>query len=327
MGNLDVVTFGEAMVMFTADEPGPFHEVIHYTSGLAGAEMNVAIGLARLGLRSGWVSKVGSDSFGDLILRRLEKEGVDINQVQIDESVPTGFQLKSKVLDGDPEIQYFRKGSAASFMGREDFSKDYFLGAAHVHMTGIPLAISEHTREFAGCVLHCMKSHGRSISFDPNLRPSLWKSKEEMIDVVNKFAFKANYVLPGIGEGYILTGYREPSDIASFYLEKGVELVIVKLGEAGAYYKTPYEEGKVSSFPVENTVDTVGAGDGVAVGVISALVEKRSIVEAVQRGNAIGSLAVQSPGDYDGYPTRKQLQQFMQKQKMIKTDTQGGHWV
>ena len=315
LSNLDAVTFGEAMVMFTADEPGPFHEVIHYTSGLAGAEMNVAIGLARLGLRSGWVSKVGNDSFGKLILRRLEKEGVDINQVQIDEHFPTGFQLKSKVLDGDPEIQYFRKGSAASFMGKGDFPEEYFLGAAHVHMTGIPPAISEQTREYAGYVLHCMKRHGRTISFDPNLRPALWKSQAEMIDVVNKFAFEANYVLPGIGEGYILTGYREPRDIASFYLEKGVELVIIKLGEAGAYYKTAYEEGKVSSFPVEKTVDTVGAGDGFAVGVISALIEKCSIVEAVQRGNAIGALAVQSPGDYDGYPSRKQLQQFMQNKK------------
>ncbi|WP_110945209.1 sugar kinase [Paenibacillus phocaensis] len=320
MSNLDAVTFGEAMVMFTADEPGPLHEVIHYTSGLAGAEMNVAIGLARLGLRSGWVSKVGNDSFGNLILRRLEEEGVDISQVQIDEQYPTGFQLKSKVWDGDPEIQYFRKGSAASYMGVEDFAEEYYLGAAHLHMTGIPLAISEQTREYADCVLQCMKREGRTVSFDPNLRPALWKSQQEMIDVVNKFAFEANYVLPGASEGYLLTGYSEPGDMASFYLEKGVELVIVKLGEGGAYYKTPNEEGQVSAFPVEKTVDTVGAGDGFAVGVISALIEKRSIVEAVQRGNAIGSLAVQSPGDYDGYPTREQLQHYMLNQQMIRAN-------
>lgn len=314
MSNLDGITFGEAMAMFTADEPGPFHEINHYTLGLAGAEMNFAIGLARLGLRSGWVSQVGEDSFGKLILQRLQEEGVDRQHVQVESQYPTGFQLKSKVVEGDPEIQYFRKGSAASYMGPERFSEEHYLRAAHLHMTGIPLALSEHTRAYAGTVLRCMKEHGRSVSFDPNLRPALWKSEEEMIQVVNEFAIESNYVLPGISEGQILTGYGEARDIAAFYLERGVELVIVKLGAGGAYYRNASEEGYVDPYPIDQAVDTVGAGDGFAVGVVSALIEKCSIVEAVQRGNAIGSLAVQSPGDYDGYPTREQLEQFMKVQ-------------
>jgi 2-dehydro-3-deoxygluconokinase len=156
-----------------------------------------------------------------------------------------------------------------------------------------------------------MKELGRTVSLDPNLIPTLWTSKQEMIEVINQFAMKADYFLPGISEGEILTGYKSPRDIASFYLDKGVELVVIKLGEEGAYYKNSSEEGLVNPYEVKEVVDTVGAGDGFAVGVISGLLENLQIKESVLRGNAIGSMAVQFPGDNDGYPNRDQLMEFM----------------
>ncbi|MGM0876307.1 MAG: sugar kinase [Bacillota bacterium] len=313
MQQLDVITFGEAMAMFMANEQGPLHEVNHYTRGLAGAETNVAIGLARLGFGSGWASKVGNDSFGKFIVQRLKEENVNIDHVLVDEHFPTGFQVKSKVVVGDPEVQYFRKGSAASQMGVNDFQEDYFVNARHMHMTGIPLALSNHTREFAKHALEFMKKNKRTVSFDPNLRPLLWNSKTEMVKETNKIAFKADTFLPGIVEGGLLTGFSSPQDIASYYLDKGVKLVIIKLGEDGAYYKTADNEGTVKAMKVEKVIDTVGAGDGFAVGVLSGLLENLPIHEAVLRGNAIGSLAVQSPGDNDGYPTSHQLDQYMKK--------------
>ncbi|MFC4802243.1 sugar kinase [Neobacillus sp. GCM10023253] len=310
---LDTITFGEAMAMFMAAEPGPLHTISQFKRELAGAETNVAIGLARLGLKSGWVSKVGNDAFGKFIIDRLGNENVDIKSVLLDDFYPTGFQLKSKVTEGDPEVQYFRKGSAASHLGVDDFNGDYFSKAKHLHMTGIPLALSLETRNFARHALSFLKNNGKTVSFDPNLRPSLWLSQEEMVRVINEAAIGADYVFPGIAEGEILTGYRKPSDIASFYLEKGVELVVIKLGEDGAYYKTAVEEGIVQGFKVEKVVDTVGAGDGFAVGVISGLLEGLSIRDAVVRGNAIGSLAVQAPGDNDGYPTKVELLNYIEK--------------
>lgn len=313
MQKLDVVTFGEAMAMFIANQPGPLCEVSQFTRELAGAETNVAIGLARLGLRSGWASKVGNDAFGEFIMNRLKNENVNIEHVLIDEHYQTGFQIKSRVLKGDPEVQYFRKGSAASHLDVEDFNEKYFLEAKHIHMTGIPLALSEQVREFSKHALAFMKKNGRTVSFDPNLRPSLWDSPQEMINHINGAAFQADTVLPGITEGQLLTGYNEPHDIASFYLEKGVKLVVIKLGEAGAFYKTPFDEGTVHGMKVEKVVDTVGAGDGFAVGVISGLMEGLSVQEAVLRGNAIGSLAVQAPGDNDGYPTKEKLLHYIEK--------------
>lgn len=313
MQQLDVITFGEAMAMFMANHPGALHENNQFTLELAGAETNVAIGLARLGFQAGWVSKVGNDAFGRFITNRLKNENVNIDQVLVDELYPTGFQLKSKVIDGDPEVQYFRKGSAASHLQMSDFNEEYFQSAKHLHMTGIPLAISETARSYAKHALSFMKNKGRTVSFDPNLRPSLWPSKVEMVEQINAVAFRANYVLPGITEGEVLTGFKNPRDIASFYLESGVELVVIKLGEEGAFYKTALEEGTVPGFKVKEVIDTVGAGDGFAVGVISGLLENLSIQETVARGNAIGSLAVQSPGDNDGYPTQNQLHKYIEE--------------
>ena len=308
MQNLDVVTFGEAMAMFVADESGELSTINCFTRRLAGAETNVAIGLTRLGLRVGWVSRLGDDSFGRYIRRTLDGEGVDCSHVAVDPHYRTGFQLKSKAENGaDPVVEYFRKNSAASHLSLADFDRDYFLSARHFHATGIAPALSDSTMEFAIHALDFMREAGKTVSFDPNLRPSLWPSESVMIERLNRLAFKARWVLPGLAEGQQLTGLAQPRDIAAFYLERGAELVVLKLGPQGAYFRTADREGAIPAAPVAHVVDTVGAGDGFAVGVVSALLEGASIADAVARGNRIGAFAIQVAGDMDGLPTRAQL--------------------
>ncbi|HWJ77794.1 MAG TPA: sugar kinase [Niallia sp.] len=315
MQSTDVITFGEAMAMFIADSVGPLQGGRKFTLELAGAETNVAIGLARLGFNTSFVSRVGADAFGKFIIQSLQKHGVQTEQIITDNNYPTGFQLKSMVEIGDPEVQYFRKGSAASHLNLLDCKEEYFKQAKHLHMTGIPLALSESCKLFAQKAMDFFKSQNKKISFDPNLRPTLWKSNREMIDTINFYASQANYVLPGLEEGIQLTGYKTPQDIASFYLDTGnVELVIVKLGEQGAYFKTTSEDGIIGGYEVDKVVDTVGAGDGFAVGVISGILENLSIKESIQRGNAIGALAVQSYGDNTGYPDKQTLVSYINNQ-------------
>jgi len=96
---LDVITIGEAMAMFVATKTGELSAVDHFLKRVAGAELNVATGLARLGLKVGWVSRVGKDSFGQFVLDTLKKEGIETAGVTLDGRYPTGFQLKSKVTD------------------------------------------------------------------------------------------------------------------------------------------------------------------------------------------------------------------------------------
>ncbi|BDH44147.1 2-dehydro-3-deoxygluconokinase [Salmonella enterica subsp. enterica serovar Choleraesuis] len=309
---LDVVTAGEAMTMFVAQQTGELSRCEQFIKRIAGAELNVATGLARLGLNVGWVSRVGDDSFGRYVLDCLAAEHIDSRAVTTDNRYPTAFQLKSKVTDGsDPVVEYFRKGSAASHLSVEDFNADYFLSARHLHLSGVAAALSESSWELLNHCAQTMKQAGKTLSFDPNLRPVLWPSEAVMVSQLNKLAFQADWVLPGYKEGVILTGQKSLDGIGDFYLDRGVRAVIIKTGADGAWFKTASgEQGTVPAIRVDNVVDTVGAGDGFAVGVISALLEGKSIEQAVRRGNKIGSLAIQVQGDSEGLPTRAELGDF-----------------
>ncbi|MBO9643536.1 MAG: sugar kinase [Pseudacidovorax sp.] len=307
----DVATFGEAMLLLVADEPGPIENATLFHKRSAGAETNVAIGLSRLGLKVGWASRLGTDSMGRALLATMQAEGIDCSHVVCDATQRTGFQFKGRVTDGsDPPVEYHRKGSAASQMRPEDIDEAWLCAARHLHATGVFAAVSETTLPTAHRTLDLMRAAGRSISFDPNLRPTLWASTERMRECINALAAKADWVLPGLEEGRLLTGEATPEGIARFYRAAGASLVVVKLGPDGAYYDSATAGcGQVPGFPVEQVIDTVGAGDGFAAGVVSALLEGRSVPEAVRRGAWIGARAVQVLGDTEGLPTRAQLQE------------------
>ena len=308
VGVMDVVTFGEAMMLLVADQPGPLERVMAFEKRTAGAETNVAIGLARLGLRVGWCSRLGTDSLGRYLLESIRAEGVDCSHVVCDGMQRTGFMIKGRVKGGgDPAVEYHRNGSAASLTQPDDIDIPWLASARHLHATGIFPALSSNCLATTIVCMDIMRKHGKTISFDPNLRPSLWASEEIMRETINNLAFRADWVLPGIEEGRRLTGRDSPAEIARFYLEAGVPLVVIKLGADGAYYATQQDAGFVSSFPVAQVIDTVGAGDGFAAGLVSGLLEGLAVQDAVRRGAWIGARAVQVLGDTEGLPTRAQL--------------------
>jgi 2-dehydro-3-deoxygluconokinase len=308
--SLDVVTFGEVMTMFVATEPGPLERVTTFTRALAGAETNVATGLARLGHRTGWIGRVGDDPFGRFALTELADAGIDVSTVTVDADAPTGFQLKSYADGGDPEVVYFRANSAGSRLAPSAALDSYIAGSKHLHLTGIPLALSASTRAFAFRAVSVAREAGATISFDPNLRPGLWTSPDEMIATVNEMASLADWVLPGLGEGAVLTGRTDPAGIAAYYLGHGAARVVIKDGAAGcsSFSASGRVDQPVFCVPV---VDTVGAGDGFAAGLISAHLDGLTEAAALERAAAVGALAITSPGDKDGLPTREKLDTFL----------------
>jgi sugar/nucleoside kinase (ribokinase family) len=307
----DVALFGEAMLLLVAGEPGPLEHASTFHKRTAGAETNVAIGLARLGFKVGWASRLGTDSMARYLLAAMQAEGIDCSHVVCDATQTTGFQLKARVTDGsDPLVESHRKGSAASRMTPADIDEPWLRSARHLHATGVFPAISATTLPTAVRTMEIARAAGRTISFDTNLRPGLWGSTDVMRSTINALAARADWVLPGIEEGEILTGETQPERVAAFYRAQGAKLVVVKLGAAGAYYDSDTQgTGHVPGFPVAKVIDTVGAGDGFAAGVVSALLEGKSVPDAVRRGAWIGARAVQVMGDTEGLPTRAQLQE------------------
>lgn len=308
----DVILFGEPMVMFVAETEGPLDEVENFTKLLAGADVNVAIGLKRLGHSVTYATRLGRDPFGTYIEKKLRKEQIH-TQITYDAEHFTGYQLKNKVSEGDPEVFYFRRNSAASHLSEADVEAIPLDGVRVLHMTGIPAALSGSCRNASYRLIERARERGICVTFDPNLRPTLWESRHAMIRTVNHLASMADIVLPGTAEGEILMGSSDPAEIAAFYRGRRARMVFVKEGPKGAYADTPEGCTHIAGIPAEQVVDTVGAGDGFAVGIISGWLEHLPVAQMVERANAIGSIQVTVKSDNEGLPTREELAAYIAK--------------
>ena len=135
------------MGLLIADRPGDLAEVEQFSRHVCGAELNYAVGMARLGHDVSYISKVGGDPFGRSIRAFLKDNGIHTDYVQTDEAHMTGFQMKERVLEGDPAVANIRKYTAFSFMTPDDLQGICWDGVTHVHTTGIPLALSPSCRQ------------------------------------------------------------------------------------------------------------------------------------------------------------------------------------
>lgn len=310
----DVMLVGEPMVLFYAEDYGSLTEVNHFKKGLAGAEVNVGIGLSRLGHEVAYLTKLSTDEMGDYIYQALEKEQLASPYILRDPTLPVGVMYKNKVKEGDPKTLYYRKGSAASKITKADIDRINFSELKLVHLTGIPAALSPEFREASFYLIQQAKESGCLITFDSNLRPSLWESQEQMIQTINQLACLSDIFLPGFEEGQLLTGLTTLEEIANYYLKQGVQHVVIKNGAQGAFVKSQNQvKQTIAGFMVEEVVDTVGAGDGFAVGMIDGLLRKLSLTEAIENANAIGAIQVQHVSDNEALPTLLELQAFKEK--------------
>ncbi len=308
----NILTFGEAMALFIADDVGSLENISNFTRYSAGAEMNVAIGLSRLNFNVYYGTQLGNDPFGLYIKNCLEKEKIKTDYVFNTDIANTGFMVKEKVEKGDPLVVSYRKNSACSKFDLEKIKDIDLTNIDLAHFTGIFLGVSNNTLEISKFLCKKAREAGSIVTFDPNLRPGLWEDEKTMIETTNQFAFNCDFVLPGISEGKILMGSDDPDEIADFYIKGGVKHVIIKLGEKGGYYKS--FDGKsayIDGFKVDTVIDTVGAGDGFATGVISGILDEVSLEETVKRGTAIGALQVMSPSDNADLPNRDELFNYM----------------
>ncbi|MGQ9681719.1 MAG: sugar kinase [Anaerolineae bacterium] len=305
---LDLITLGETMVLLSPLSEGPLQYVYHFEKRYAGAESNVAIATVRLGHSAGWISRLGADDFGRYIFNAVRGEGVDVSQVFLDPEHPTGVFFRSRgALGGGSETFYYRRDSAASHLSPGDLDPDYFRGARILHVTGITPALSPSCRAAVYRAIELARDHGLTVSFDPNMRFKLWTAAEAR-PVMLDLAAQADVVLPGLSECGLLWGTEDPQVAAEACLRAGARLVAIKLGTEGAYLCTPEKELRVPAVPVGRVVDSIGAGDGFAAGLLVGLMEGWPLQEAARLAVTVGAFATCTPGDIEGYPDRARVQ-------------------
>ncbi len=309
----DVVTMGETLAVFDATITGPMRYATSYERHSGGAETNVAVGLLRLGCSAGWISRLGDDEFGRFILNLMRGEGVDVSRVTLDKINPTGLFFRQQNTIGESTNFYYRKYSAASFLSEKDIDTEYIKQAKVFHATGITAAISESCRKALEKAMTIAKTHGVTVSFDPNLRLKLWTIAEAR-ETLTRLMHLADIVMPGVEECQHLFQTESTDKIYEILSSYGVHTAIIKLGAQGAVGYTGSERISSPGFKVEKVVDPFGAGDGFAAGFLAGWMQGLPLSECLRNANAVGAIAVTVKGNIEAYPTSRELTNFITKQ-------------
>lgn len=310
----EVVTLGECLVSLVATTPGPLAEATTFERHVAGAEANVAVGLARLGHAVAYVSRVGGDGLGTAIVRRLRGEGVDVAHLAIDPEARTGVMIRERRAVGAAAVVYHRAASAASRLTPQDIDRavhsGVFENARWLHLTGITPALSETARAATIRARDVAREAGLQVSLDVNLRRRLW-SDEIAGPALRTIATGVDVVLGSPDELAVLADEdpaADPAELAAAVATLGPTTVIAKLGPDGALGldsgATPVH---VPAVPVPAVVDPVGAGDAFCAGFIAGRLDGVDLETALRMGTACGALAVAAVGDQAGLPDRAEL--------------------
>jgi 2-dehydro-3-deoxygluconokinase len=297
---IDVVTIGEAMVALRSD--GLVRLGRPLAPSVAGAESNVAIGLARLGHRAIWGGVLGSDRFGDLIERTLAAEGVRL--VVSRSPAATGIVVFEERLPGVIGVDYARRGSAGSEIAPALAARALEGSPRILHLTGITPALSPRARQAVDSAIERARDLGVTISLDLNHRARLW-SRDAARAELSRLAPLCDLVIASADELDLAVADPAADAVASL-LDAGVTEVVVTAGGEGA---TRHDaDGAIHVDAVRVTaVDPVGAGDAFTAGYLSGMLDGLDPLGRLQRGAVLGAFAVAARGDWEGLPRRDEL--------------------
>jgi 2-dehydro-3-deoxygluconokinase len=313
----EVVTLGECLASFVAADAGPLAEARGFTRHIAGAEANVAVGLARLGHAVAYIGRVGGDGFGTAILRALRGEGIDVRHLTIDDSARTGVMFRERRVLGAMDVVYHRAGSAGSRLTPEDVVRavddGVFEGIRWLHLTGITPALSDTARAATTRALEEGRRTGATVSLDVNMRRRLW-SDEQAAPLLRDLASRVDVVFGSTDELALIAGAdldSEPEQLVAAVAATGPRTVVVKLGRDGALGRDGETSTAQPSIAVTDVVDPVGAGDAFCAGFIAGRLDGVDLTTALRMGNACGALAVAASGDQSGLPDRGELARLL----------------
>jgi len=313
-----IVALGEVVSDIYRNE-GESQVEMPFTARPGGAPANVAVAAARLGHEAAFVGGVGDDLFGNFILRALEAEGVDTSAVRSCEP-PTRTSLAFVEIGegGERSFTFYRSDPAADeLLSPEDVSREVLSGASFVNFGSIPL-LKDPARSAVHAAASLARELGVPVAFDVNLREHLWPGLEEAREAVDPLLDLSTIVKLGDDELEPLLGTGSVEEAAEGLLERGVSLVLISLGERGAFYAADEFNGSVPAFEVES-VDTTGAGDAFLAAALAHLsydpvgpYEEERVREAALQGSAAGALACTDYGAMRALPTREELERFME---------------
>ncbi|MFM9587897.1 sugar kinase [Streptomyces scabiei] len=302
----EVVTFGETMAACRAH--GPLRLGGSLGLSVAGAESNVAIGLARLGHRVSWAGRVGADELGALVLRTLRAEGVDTGHASTDGTGrPTGLLITEPRLGTLTRVSYYRAGSAGSALTPADVLPALTPGPRILHLTGITPALSPSAAEAVLAAATAARDAGITVCLDVNHRSRLWTA-DRARTALRPLLARTDLLIASEDELPLVLERpdADESEAVRDVLAAGVTEVVVKRGARGATGFTAEGSADRAARQVD-AVDLVGAGDAFVAGYLSGLLDGAGIEARLHRAVTTAAFAVATRGDWEGLPTRDEL--------------------
>ncbi|MCF6522925.1 sugar kinase [Streptomyces sp. JJ36] len=289
------------MLLMLAEPGVPLERATHFRRAVAGAESNVAAGLARLGHPARWLGRVGADPAGDAVLRELRADGVDVSYAVRDPEAPTGLLLRDSHPQRAIDAQYYRTGSAGSRLTPAQIVPEALHGARLVHVSGITPMLSRSAAEATHRLIEVARQAGAAVSLDPSVRENLG-GDHAWIRTVGPLLREADLVVAGEDELELLLG-GGADEGAKALLELGrAGTVVVKRRDHSATAVSREGTWRHEPFAVQ-VADPVGAGDAFAGGWLSAWLRGAPPERALAEAACVAALAVQAPADTDGLPT------------------------
>ena len=292
-----------------------------FAKAAGGATANVAVGLAKLGVDSGFIGKIGDEPFGDFLRATLKQNRVDTAHLISEADCRTTLAFVATRSDGVKDILFYRNPGADILLSPDEIDAAYIQSAEVFHYGSCSLS-HQPVRDATLRAIRYAKEFGAFISYDPNLRLMMWDVPEEAKRWIWEVMPYANVVKAAEEEWEFITDTHELESGSERILEAGVELVIVTLGERGCYYNNGSHRGYVEGFKVE-VVDPLGAGDGFVAAMLAQIMRSsggmgkllelndNQLERMMKYANAAGALTTQKIGVIPALPTASEIETFL----------------
>ena len=314
----EVITLGELLIDFVPTVSGvSLIEAPAFQKAPGGAPANVAVGLSKLGISSGFMGKVGDDAFGHFLAQTLEQAGVDIFALCFAGEARTALAFVSLKANGERDFMFYRHPSADMLYRPDELDEGYIRGAKIFHYGSISL-IGEPSRSTTLKAIEIAQSGGLLVSYDPNLRIDLWPSDREAREGILGAWPLAQVIKISEEELVFLSGQPGLQAGARSLWHDQLKLLVITRGKTGCTYFTPNLTGEVAGFRAQ-AVDTTGAGDGFVAGLLKGLyenlghpLEEAQLIAICRYANAVGALTTTQRGAIPALPTQQEVEKFIE---------------
>jgi len=304
---VDVIAIGELLIDLIADKTGvSLDEQITFKRFAGGAPANFAVGVKRLGISSGMITKVGDDFFGRFLIKTLKEKQVDISQIKTTKEFKTALAFVGLDETKNPSFSFYRSPCADIMLNENEIDEEY-IKSSKLLMCGTVSLADEPSRSAIFKAIEFAKKHGLQVACDPNLREDLWHFKDPR-EHLFKVLKNTDIFLPSIAEAELITGEKGDNAFEAI-LELGPSIIGVTHGAEGSTILTKDEKFSAPSYKVK-VLDTTGAGDAWAAGIITGLLTNMPLSEIPYFANAISALKITRKGAMN-IPNRKEVEDFM----------------